>query len=66
MVRPTASYRALELGTAPELLGALPAGFAVLPLLAAVTVGRVADRRGERPMLVVGGATPFSSRMLLR
>ena len=55
VVRPTASYRALELGTPPELLGALPAGFAVLPLLAAVTVGRVADRRGERPMLLVGG-----------
>lgn len=55
VVRPTASYRALELGTAPELLGALPAGFALLPLLAAVSVGRVADRRGERPMLVVGG-----------
>ena len=33
VVRPTAAYRALELDTAPELLGMLPAGFAVLPLL---------------------------------
>ena len=61
VVRPTASYRALELGTPPELLGLLPAGFAVLPLLAAVTVGRVADRRGERPMLVVGGGLVLAS-----
>jgi MFS family permease len=55
VVRPTASYRAIELDTAPALLGVLPAGFAVLPLVAAVAVGRIADRRGERPMLVVGG-----------
>ena len=55
VVRPTASYRALELGTEPQLLGWLPAGFALLPLVAAVGVGRVADRRGERPVLIVGG-----------
>ena len=56
VVRPTTAYRALELDTPPELLGLLPAAFAVLPLLAAVAVGRLADRRGERTVLVVGGA----------
>ena len=61
VVRPTTAYRALELETAPELLGLLPAAFAVLPLLAAVAVGRVADRRGERPMLVVGGGLVLAS-----
>ena len=54
VVRPTASYRALELGVEPQWLGALSAGFAVLPLLAAVGVGRLTDRRGERPVLLAG------------
>ena len=61
VLRPTASYRALELGTEPQWLGVLSAGFALLPLLAAVGVGRLADRRGERPLLVAGGLLVLTS-----
>lgn len=56
VVRPSSSYQALELGVAPQALGALSAGFAVLPLLAAVAVGRLTDRRGQRPVLLAGAA----------
>lgn len=61
VVRPTASYRALELGAAPQALGVLSAGFAVLPLVAAVAVGRLADRRGERPVLLLGAVLVLSA-----
>ena len=33
----------------------------MLPLLAALTVGRLADRHGERPLLVVGGGIVLTS-----
>ena len=39
----------------------LSAGFAVLPLVAAVAVGRLADRRGERPVLVIGAVLVLAS-----
>jgi MFS family permease len=56
LLRPATSYRALELGVTPAWLGVLSASFAVVPLLVALVVGRVTDRRGEGPTLVVGGA----------
>lgn len=64
VVRPTTSYRALELGVPPQWLGALSAGFALLPLLAALGVGRVTDRRGERPVLVAGAVTLLASTLV--
>ncbi|MEV0810360.1 MFS transporter [Micromonospora sp. NPDC050200] len=54
LLRPTTSYRALELGVPAAWLGVVSASFAVLPLLAAVLVGRATDRRGERPALLAG------------
>jgi MFS family permease len=56
MLRPTMSYRALELGVAPAWLGAVSASYALLPLFVAVLVGRVTDRRGERGTLLAGAA----------
>jgi len=56
VVRPATSYRALELGVAPAWLGTVSASFAVVPLFVALGVGRRTDRRGERPVLVVGAA----------
>ena len=54
VVRPTAAYRALELGIDPAYLGLVAASFAVVPLVVAVLVGRVADSGGENRLMVVG------------
>jgi MFS family permease len=55
VVRPTASYRAIELGVPVAWLGVLSASFALAPLVVAFSVGRAVDRRGERPVLLAGG-----------
>lgn len=54
VLRPTTSYRALELGVPEAWLGALAASFAVVPLALAVTTGRAADRFGERGVMLAG------------
>lgn len=53
-VRPTVSYRALELGADPALIGVIGGAFAALPLLVAIPLGSVIDRRGERMFFLVG------------
>lgn len=54
MLRPTISYRALELDVPPAWLGLLGASFAVVPLLLAVPSGQAVDRFGERRVIVAG------------
>ncbi|AEA27188.1 MFS transporter [Pseudonocardia benzenivorans] len=54
LVRPTISYRALDIGVSAPWLGALAACFTIAPLALALPAGRLADRRGERPVLVAG------------
>jgi MFS family permease len=54
VVRPTAAYRALELGVDVAFLGLIAASFAVLPLVVSVLIGRVADAGRETLILVVG------------
>jgi MFS family permease len=67
VLRPTTSYRALEVGVPPAALGALSASFAVLPLFLALAAGRFTDRGGERrtlllgAVLVVAGAVAFAT-----
>lgn len=51
--RPMASYRALEVGVAPNALGFVAAAFAVAPLLLALPVGRRIDRHGELPFVLL-------------
>ena len=53
-LRVVLSYRALELGASAAQIGILAAAFSFLPMLVAVSSGRVIDRRGARGMLVVG------------
>jgi MFS family permease len=55
-VRPSASYRALELGVDPALLGLIVASFSLLPLAAAVWVGRMDDAGHGRALLLTGAA----------
>lgn len=57
LLRPTASYRALELGVDASLLGLLAAGFALVPLAVALPAGAVADRFGESRVMAAGSAT---------
>jgi MFS family permease len=54
VLRPTATYRALELGVPPFWLGALSASFAIAPLLLAVPSGHAVDRLGERRVMLAG------------
>lgn len=56
VLRPTTSYRALELGVSPAWLGVVAASFALAPLFVAVLVSRSTDRRGTRPVLLAGSA----------
>lgn len=46
VARPMTSYRALEIGMAPEALGFVAAAFAVAPLVFALSIGRLIDRFG--------------------
>jgi MFS family permease len=48
------SYRALSLGMEPANLGLLSAAFSIAPLIVALRIGRLVDRRGEFAF-VLGG-----------
>ncbi|MER6003600.1 MFS transporter [Nonomuraea angiospora] len=54
VLRPTMSYRAIELDVPTAWLGLLGASFAIAPLLLALPAGHAADRYGERRMAVAG------------
>lgn len=54
IIRPAASYRALELGVDPAYLGLIAASFAIVPLFLAVLVGRATDAGRESVVLAVG------------
>ncbi|GAB3261595.1 hypothetical protein GCM10027562_25100 [Arthrobacter pigmenti] len=53
-IRPTISYRALEIGIAPAWLGAIAATYAAAPLLCALFVGQATDRIGPKKIMVAG------------
>jgi MFS family permease len=53
-VRPTASYRTLELGGSATAVGLVTASYAALSVFAAVPFGRVIDRMGPRRFLLGG------------
>ncbi|PQZ86982.1 hypothetical protein CQ018_18265 [Arthrobacter sp. MYb227] len=55
VVRPATSYKALDLGVDPGLLGLVVASFSILPVFLAVGIGRATDRGNER-WILLGGA----------
>jgi MFS family permease len=55
VLRPTSTYRALELGVPASWLGVLSASFAIAPLVLAVPSGHAVDRFGERRVMLLGG-----------
>ncbi|MDX6739638.1 MFS transporter [Actinocorallia sp. A-T 12471] len=56
VLRPTMSYRALELDVPAAALGVLAASFAFAPLVLALPVGQLTDRIGERRIVLAGAA----------
>jgi MFS family permease len=52
--RPMVSYRALELGIAPHLLGIIAACYALAPLVITVHIGRLLDRNNARWIQITG------------
>jgi len=57
VVRPAATYRAIELGVNPGVIGLIASSFAFLPLFAAVLIGRASDRGKNSAILLTGSVT---------
>lgn len=56
-IRVAVSYRVLALGGDATTVGLVAATFAVVPMLLALRIGRLVDRRGSKGILVAGIAT---------
>jgi predicted MFS family arabinose efflux permease len=56
ILRVTTSYRTLELGLSAFWLGAISAGFAILPIFLAVKIGRYIDRGHDARFAWIGSA----------
>lgn len=56
IVRVTTSYRTVELGLSPFWTGGVAAGFALLPILFAVKIGRFIDRGNDAHAVWIGSA----------
>lgn len=65
VLRPTTTYRAIELDLPSAVLGVLSACFAIAPLVLAVPSGAVTDRVGERAMALLGSCFVLASALLL-
>ncbi|WP_217576593.1 MFS transporter [Streptomyces sp. GbtcB7] len=65
VLRPTTTYRAIELELPSALLGVLSACFAVAPLVLAVPSGALTDRVGERAMALLGSGFVLASALTL-
>lgn len=65
IVRPATSYRLVSLGAGARDVGLVAAAFAVVPLLLAIPLGRLSDRRGGAPLLVAGCLVQTGACLLL-
>jgi MFS family permease len=65
LVRPAATYRAIELDVPGFALGLLAASYAVFPLLLAVPTGGLVDRLGERRLMAIGSAVVLACSAFL-
>lgn len=65
VLRPAATYRAIELDVPSGWLGALTALFAVVPLVLAVPSGQATDRFSERRVMIAGGVLMTASAVVL-
>ncbi len=65
VARPLTSYRLLAVGAGPREIGLVAAAFALLPLFLAIPLGRLADRRHDRPLLAGGCSAQVLACLLL-
>ncbi|WP_314323313.1 MFS transporter [Paenarthrobacter ilicis] len=65
LVRPAATYRALELDVPAFALGVLAASYAIFPLLLALPIGGLVDRLGERRLMAIGSAVVMACSAFL-
>jgi MFS family permease len=65
VLRPAATYRAIELDVPGAWLGVLGASFAVVPLVLAVPSGQATDRFGERRVMLAGSVLMAASGLVL-
>src|SRR4051794_5185772 len=65
VLRPAATYRAIELDVPGAWLGVLGASFAIVPLVLAVPSGQATDRFGERRVMLVGAVLMAASGVVL-
>jgi MFS family permease len=65
VARPLTSYRLVAVGAGPREVGFVAAAFALLPLFLAIPLGRMADRRHDRPLLVGGCAAQVLACLVL-
>lgn len=64
-IRPMVSYRAIELGAGPLMIGVIASSYAVLSLAFAVPVGRWVDRWGEARFILTGLALVTATSLWL-
>lgn len=64
MVLPLLPFYATRLGASPLLVGAMVSAFAVAQLATSPLWGRLSDRRGRRPMLLVGISVSVGAYLL--
>jgi MFS family permease len=65
LVRPAATYRAIELDVPGFALGLLAASYAVFPLILAVPTGGLVDRLGERRLMAIGSGVVLACSAFL-
>jgi MFS family permease len=65
IARPVTSYRLLSVGASARAVGLVAAAFALLPLFAAIPLGRFSDRRGGGPLIVAGCGVQTVSCLVL-
>ncbi|SFN91558.1 Predicted arabinose efflux permease, MFS family [Geodermatophilus obscurus] len=65
VARPVTTYRAIDLGAGALAVGLLTGAFALVPMLVALPLGRLADRRRPEPILGAGVALLVGGCLLL-
>lgn len=55
VIRPVTTYKLIALGSGPVTVGAATAAFALLPLVTAISMGRLSSRMRQIRYLMLGG-----------